>query len=151
MKINKLKPTGALNKKLEVLGTSKLNNSVPLLDLLKRPQIGINELIKLARLKLNFPKDVLEEIEIEIKYEGFIKRQLEEVGRFNRIDKIKMPHDIDYRKIPSLSREISEKLEKYKPVTLGQASRISGVTPAAVSLLMVYLNKLRYNLMNQDE
>ena len=149
-KINKLKPTGAVNKKLETLGTSKLNNSVPLLDLLKRPQIGINELIKLARLKLNLPGDVLEGIEIEIKYEGFIKRQLEEEGRFNRIDKIKMPHDMDYKRIPSLSREISEKLEKYKPVTLGQASRISGVTPAAVSLLMVYLNKLRYNL-NQDE
>ncbi|MDD5618528.1 MAG: tRNA uridine-5-carboxymethylaminomethyl(34) synthesis enzyme MnmG, partial [Candidatus Omnitrophica bacterium] len=148
---NKIKPTAKINRKLKSCGTSKLNDSVFASDLLKRPQINISELIKLAKLKLNFTKDVLEEMEINIKYEGFIKRQIDEIGRFNRIDKIKMPHDIDYANIPSLSREISEKLTRYRPLTLGQASRISGITPAAISLLMVYLKKLRYNLESSDE
>lgn len=146
LKTKRIKPTAAINRKLKSWGTSRLNDSIFLEALLKRPQVKIEGLVKLAGLKFNFPKDVFEEIENDIKYEGFIKRQLEEVGRFNRIDKIKMPHDIDYKKIPSLSREICEKLQKQRPLTLGEAGRISGVTPAAVSLLMVYLKKLRYNL-----
>ncbi|MDD5005111.1 MAG: tRNA uridine-5-carboxymethylaminomethyl(34) synthesis enzyme MnmG [Candidatus Omnitrophica bacterium] len=140
---NKIKPTAKINKRLKSLGTVALKNHVFLVDLLRRPQINIYELVKLNKLKLNFPKEVLEEIEIDVKYEGFIKRQLEEIARFNRVDKIKIPQSIDYKNIPSLSREIQEKLEKYQPLTLGQASRISGVTPAAISLLMIYLRKFK--------
>jgi len=151
LKTNNIKPTLGINKKLKSLGTSALTGHIFLSDLLKRPQVNIDDLIKMSRVRFNFDKDTLEEIEIGIKYEGFIERQLEEIGRFNRIDKIKMPHDINYKKIPSLSREICEKLEKFRPLTLGQASRISGVTPAAISLLMVYLRKLRYNLNSYEE
>jgi len=146
----KIFPTKAINKKLELFGTSKLIKSFSLADILKRPQINIDKLIDLDKRIINYKKveDVKEEVEIEIKYEGFIKRQLEEVERFNRIDKINIPEDINYRKLSGLSKEIVEKLEKFSPVTLGQASRISGVTPAAISLLMVYLRKIRYNLVH---
>ena len=146
LKTNRIKPTNKINNRLEVLGTSGLKNHISIADLLKRPQINIYELLKFNSLKFDFPGDVLEEIEIEVKYEGFIKRQLEEIERFNRIDKIRIPKDIDYRNISGLSREIREKLEEYRPLTLGQASRISGVTPAAISLLMICLKKIRYNI-----
>lgn len=146
----KIKPTTKVNKRLRALGTSKLTQTISVNNLLKRPQINIYELIKFNNLKLDFSKDVLDAIEIQVKYEGFITRQLQEVERFNRIDKIKIPLDIDYKKISGLSREISEKLNIYRPLTLGEASRISGVTPAAISLLMVYLKKLKNNKNSVD-
>ncbi|MDP2913578.1 MAG: tRNA uridine-5-carboxymethylaminomethyl(34) synthesis enzyme MnmG [Candidatus Omnitrophota bacterium] len=105
---------------------------------LRRPGTSYGDIMKqddMPRLSTEEAK----EVEIEIKYEGFIKRQINEVSRFNKIEKIKIPPDIEYKDIHSLSNEIKEKLSKLKPVNLGQASRISGVTPAAISILMVYL------------
>jgi tRNA uridine 5-carboxymethylaminomethyl modification enzyme len=87
--------------------------------------------------------DEINEVEIEIKYEGFIKRQQGDIARFDKLERIKVPAGLDYRKIPGLSNEIKEKLCNIRPVTLGQASRISGVTPAAISILMVWIEKLR--------
>ena len=87
--------------------------------------------------------DEIKEVEIEVKYEGFIKRQLGEIERFKRIEKIRIPEKIEYGSIHGLSSEIKEKLGRIKPLTLGQASRISGVTPAAISILMIYLDKAR--------
>jgi tRNA uridine 5-carboxymethylaminomethyl modification enzyme len=84
----------------------------------------------------------LRQVEIEVKYAGFIQRQLKEVERFKNLEKIRLPPDLDYGLVHGLSREIKEKLHKLKPLNLGQASRISGVTPAAISLLMVYLKKI---------
>ncbi|MDO8488517.1 MAG: tRNA uridine-5-carboxymethylaminomethyl(34) synthesis enzyme MnmG, partial [Candidatus Omnitrophota bacterium] len=84
-----------------------------------------------------------QQIQIEVKYAGFIQRQLKDVERFEHLEKIKLPTDFDYSSLSGISREIREKLAKFKPLNLGQASRISGVTPAAVSLLMVYLRKLK--------
>ena len=83
--------------------------------------------------------EVIEQIEIELKYDGYIKRQIEEIGKFNRFDSLQRPQEIDYRKVRSLSTEGREKLAKVQPVSIGQASRISGVTPADISVLMVYL------------
>jgi tRNA uridine 5-carboxymethylaminomethyl modification enzyme len=83
----------------------------------------------------------LQQAEIEVKYAGFISRQLKEVELFKHLERIKLPADIDYSLLAALSREIREKLGRLRPLTLGQASRISGVTPAALSLLMVYLKK----------
>jgi len=91
---------------------------------------------------LDLPEIALRQVEIEVKYAGFIQRQLKEVERFKNLEKIKLPHDLDYSNISGLSREIKEKLNRFRPLNLGQASRISGVTPAAISLLMVYLRKL---------
>jgi len=140
---NKVKPSAALNKRLVKLGTSKIKYPQTLEELLKRPQVNLKELRRHEPMALRLPADVLEGIEIEVKYSGFIKRQLEEVQRFNRIDKIKMPPKINFKKISGLSSEICEKLEKARPLTLGQASRISGVTPAAISLLMIWLKKYK--------
>ncbi|MDO8535949.1 MAG: tRNA uridine-5-carboxymethylaminomethyl(34) synthesis enzyme MnmG [Candidatus Omnitrophota bacterium] len=87
--------------------------------------------------------DEMNEVEIEIKYEGFIKRQLRDVGRFDKLERIRVPENIDYKVINGLSSEIKEKLSKIRPLNLGQASRVSGVTPAAISILMVWIEKLR--------
>ncbi|MFA5361770.1 MAG: tRNA uridine-5-carboxymethylaminomethyl(34) synthesis enzyme MnmG [Candidatus Omnitrophota bacterium] len=144
----RLKPSAALNKELERLNTAPLRKTVTLEELLKRPQIAWKELITLCkRAKENLgiariPETVAKQIEIEVKYSGFIERQQKEVERFKNLEKIKIPADIDYAALSGLSREIREKLNRIKPLTLGQASRVSGVTPAAISLLMVYLRKL---------
>ena len=122
------------------LDTSCLKNGASLEELLKRPEIDINILQSFDDFK--FPKGIAQQIEIEVKYAGFIRRQLSEVERFKNLEKIKLPLDFDYSPVPSLSREIKEKLIKFKPLNLGQASRISGVTPAAISTLMVWLKKL---------
>ena len=137
-----LKPCSEINKKFEELETAALKKKSSLKELLKRPQIDFKALQDLPGVKLDILESVAKQAEIEVKYEGFIKRQLAEVGRFKNLEKIRLPADLDYSKIPGLSREIKEKLKKIKPVNLGQASRISGVTPAAISILMVYLKKI---------
>ncbi len=83
--------------------------------------------------------EVIEQVEIELKYDGYIKRQIEEVEKFNRFESFQIPQEIDYHKVKSLSTEGREKLVKVQPFSIGQASRISGVTPADISVLMVYL------------
>ncbi|MFA5199973.1 MAG: tRNA uridine-5-carboxymethylaminomethyl(34) synthesis enzyme MnmG [Candidatus Omnitrophota bacterium] len=117
------------------------NKLVTLEKLLKRPQITLNELKKIHRLKTGIPESAWQQIQIEVKYAGFIQRQLKDVERFENLEKIKLPLDFDYKSLSGISNEIREKLAKFKPLNLGQASRISGVTPAAISLLMVYLRK----------
>ncbi|MFA5501001.1 MAG: tRNA uridine-5-carboxymethylaminomethyl(34) synthesis enzyme MnmG, partial [Candidatus Omnitrophota bacterium] len=88
------------------------------------------------------------EVEIEVKYEGFIKRQFSDIGRLDKLERIKLSKDLDYKKIHGLSSEIKEKLSAIRPLNLGQAARISGVTPAAVSILMVWLEKVRREKRN---
>ncbi|OGW85458.1 MAG: tRNA uridine-5-carboxymethylaminomethyl(34) synthesis enzyme MnmG [Omnitrophica bacterium RIFCSPLOWO2_01_FULL_45_10] len=109
---------------------------------LRRPGVSYGGLVAIDD-DFGLSPDEIKEVEIEVKYEGFIKRQLAEIARFGKIEHIKIPENIDYSKIHGLSSEIKEKLTKIRPLTLGQASRISGVTPAAISILMIYLDKLR--------
>ncbi len=90
---------------------------------------------------MDIPAELAQQLELEIKYAGFIERQRAEVERFRNLEKIHLPRTLDYYLVRGLSKEIQEKLQHFKPLNLGQASRISGVTPAAVSLLMVYLRK----------
>jgi tRNA uridine 5-carboxymethylaminomethyl modification enzyme len=141
LKNTRLKPTPEINGQLEKLNTSSLKKDTTLEELLKRPQISAQDLKSLDHVKPDICEIALREVEIEVKYSGFIQRQLKDVKRFKNLEKIKLPAGIDYKNIPSLSREIREKLSKFKPINLGQASRISGVTPAAISILMVYLRK----------
>jgi len=108
---------------------------------LKRPEVSYQELGIDEDLKLS--SEEIKALEIEVKYEGYINRQLSEIQRFNKIEKVHIPQNIDYAIINGLSSEIKEKLARFKPISLGQASRISGVTPAAISILMVYVEKLR--------
>ena len=105
-------------------------------------EIDGNQYITLAEYAFVVGKDK-PEIEIEVKYSGFMQRQLSEVKSFKHLEKIKIPQSLDYNNVGALSREIKEKLMRIKPLNLGQASRISGVTPAAITILMVYLRKMR--------
>ena len=142
LKETSLKPIAELNSRLLGLGTSAINKATSLEEILKRPQIKLEDLKKLNQRKINIPESALRQVEIEVKYAGFIERQLKEVERFKNLENIRLPQDLDFASVPSLSREIKEKLNKIKPVNLGQAARISGVTPAAISILMIYLKKL---------
>lgn len=117
------------------------NKPLTLEKILKRPGIGIQEIKKMHKLKPGIPESAWQQVQIEIKYAGFVQRQLKDVERFEHLEKIKLASDFDYSSLAGISREIREKLAKFKPLNLGQASRISGVTPAAISLLMVYLRK----------
>jgi tRNA uridine 5-carboxymethylaminomethyl modification enzyme len=116
------------------------DKKVSLSQYLKRPEVNIKDLKK--KYDLNFPDDVLEEAEINIGYSGFIDRQHREVKKFKDLEKMRIPQSLDFDKVPSLSGEIKEKLKKFRPLNLGQANRISGITPAAISILMVYLKKI---------
>ena len=143
-KKTRVKPA-AVNEKLARLGSTPVQRQISLEDLLKRPELSFKDLIDLDHIRESLPfltDDVTHQIEIEVKYAGFIRRQLEEVARFRKIERIRLPEKLDFKTVRGLSREIVEKLEKFKPVSLGQAARISGVTPAAISLLMVYIHKL---------
>lgn len=141
LKTTRLLPTPQINACLMRLNTAPLKKAVTLEEILKRPQITLRDLKNLNHIHLDIPDSALKQIEIEVKYAGFIQRQLAEVEKFKNLEKIKLPQDLDFTNISGLSREIKEKLSKFKPLNLGQASRISGVTPAAISLLMVYLRK----------
>jgi tRNA uridine 5-carboxymethylaminomethyl modification enzyme len=135
-------PSARLNRRLGKLGATALAKSATLEELLRRPQVGIKDLPALCGARLKFPQSALQQAGIAVKYAGFIQRQLKEVERFADLEKIRLPERLDYSAVPGLSREVREKLREIRPLNLGQASRVSGVTPAAVSILMVYLRKL---------
>jgi tRNA uridine 5-carboxymethylaminomethyl modification enzyme len=136
-----IKPTEELNQKMREKGTAELKEAESLGQLLRRPQLGYADIISLSPPPRELSAKVLQQVEIEVKYEGYIKRQQEEVERFRRLEEQTLPQDLDYTLIPGLSLEVRQKLNTFKPLSLGQASRISGITPAAVSVLMVYLKK----------
>ena len=110
---------------------------------LRRPGVSYGDAVMGTCAATQLSADEINEVEIEVKYEGFIKRQLSDIGRLDKLERIKLSKDLDYKKIHGLSSEIKEKLSAIRPLNLGQASRISGVTPAAVSILMVWLEKER--------
>jgi tRNA uridine 5-carboxymethylaminomethyl modification enzyme len=138
----RISPDEKVNASLGRLNSAALIRPSSLEELLKRPQISIKDLKTMHKLKTGIPESAWQQIEIEVKYAGFIQRQFKDVERFKHLEKIKLPLDFDYTNLSGISREIREKLAKFKPLNLGQASRISGVTPAAISLLMVYLRKI---------
>ncbi|MDD5265304.1 MAG: tRNA uridine-5-carboxymethylaminomethyl(34) synthesis enzyme MnmG [Candidatus Bipolaricaulis sp.] len=139
----RIKPIAEVNSILERRNTALLKKDISLEGLLKRPQVSLKDIDGIAGLQAVLPESARQGIEIEVKYSGFIQRQLKDVEKFKNLEKIRISGAVDYTKVPGLSREIKEKLDKFKPLNLGQASRISGVTPAAISILMVYL--MRYS------
>lgn len=116
---------------------------VPLAHILKRPEVCYEDIYCLSPSGRELPRDVKEQVEIEIKYEGYIKRQIEGVETFKRLEGKKIPPDLDYKKIKGLSREVIERLEEVRPASIGQAGRISGVTPASLSILLIAIEKRR--------
>jgi len=142
LKSTRVHPGSALDRELIKRNSSPLRQPTLLSDILKRPEINYAVIAPYDGNLKNFSQEVIDQVEYEIKYEGFINRQLKDVEKFKHIEKIKIPSDINYDAIPSLSIEIRQKLKRFAPMNLGQANRISGVTPAAISILMVYLRKM---------
>ena len=132
----------AEDEQIRVFG-QKLSREANLHDLLRRPNLDYAALMTLegARSSENLSAEVIEQVEIQVKYQGYIDRQNEEIDSRRDIETLKLPDDIDYAKVKGLSAEVQQKLNQHKPETVGQASRISGVTPAAVALLMVHLKR----------
>jgi tRNA uridine 5-carboxymethylaminomethyl modification enzyme len=137
-----LLPTTGTNDRLKALGTAPLKNPTSLIDLLRRPEISYGNLNSFYPDCALTDPAVAEEVEIQVKYAGYIKRQEEQVGKLLKLEGIRLPAGMDFKDIPGLTAEVREKLRKVKPLSLGQASRISGVTPAAISILMIYLRKI---------
>ena len=125
------------NEYLETLNTKKLNSGISLYELLKRPEININDLTQF--LNNNYSDEVLQQISLSAKYEGYIKKSLSEVKKMEKAENTKIPKDFNYDQLHNLASEAKQKLNEVRPDTIGQASRISGVNPADISILTMYL------------
>jgi len=139
----RIKPSKKLNNRLMKFNVPAVNNAVSLADLLKRPHVSFDMLKKLNGYKSKITDDEAKQVEIELKYKGFIDRQMREIENFKRVEKIRIPDGFRFNGISGLSKEIIEKLSSARPLNLGQASRMSGITPVAISILMVYLKRYR--------
>ncbi|MCL5034484.1 MAG: tRNA uridine-5-carboxymethylaminomethyl(34) synthesis enzyme MnmG [Bacteroidetes bacterium] len=140
-------PPSAVNSYLEQIGSAPLTENEKLSQIVKRQDVDLSDLLKLEffrndslPIQAATRKDVVWQVEIETKYAGYITRQFEEIERFEKFESMQIPEGFDFRKVKSLSTEATEKLTKVKPGSIGQASRISGVSPADISVLMVYLH-----------
>jgi tRNA uridine 5-carboxymethylaminomethyl modification enzyme len=136
-----IRPTGEINERLLAIGSSSIKQKVSLAELLRRPEIDFEQMALVFEGELQVVADYRQDIKLQIKYEGYIKRQQEQVERFRKFESINLPDDLDFTAMPGLSAEVIEKLTQIRPLNLGQASRISGVTPAAISILQVQLKK----------
>jgi tRNA uridine 5-carboxymethylaminomethyl modification enzyme len=134
-------PSEDANSALDSFDSAPLRDGVSLARLLRRPEISIEQIHIIAPDMPIYARDVEAQAEIQIKYEGYVNRQMEMVERFQKIENLKLPDTLDYADINGLSKEAREKLSRIRPRSLGQASRISGITPAAISLLSIYLKK----------
>lgn len=137
----RIKPTPEIQAELKRLNTSELNQSATLADLMKRPQIGYDFVRKVSPPPDPLDRDVVEAVEVQAKYEGYIHRQEAQVARLKDLERKQIPEDLDYTGVTALSNEAGEKLARIRPRSLGQASRIPGVSPADISVLMVTLKK----------
>lgn len=148
LKDTKVTPTKENNEYLTSLSSAPILDGVSLLNLLKRPEIKIVDL----KHFIDFPysEDILEQVEITVKYEGYINKELKEANRMMSLENILIPSDIDYQKIVNIASEARQKLELVRPISIGQASRISGVNPADIAVLTVYLKKLHKGTESYD-
>ena len=124
---------------LESQGSTLLKSGTTIAELIRRPELNYKVLAPIDKERPELPEDVCEQVEINIKYDGYIRRQMKQVEQFKKLEQKKIPEDIDYEDVGSLRIEARQKLEAYRPVSIGQASRISGVSPADISVLLVYL------------
>ncbi|MEG0895889.1 MAG: FAD-dependent oxidoreductase, partial [Oscillospiraceae bacterium] len=149
VKSTSVPPSEELNAILEEKGTSPIQNGIRIVELIKRPQLSYKDIIPFDKRYVTLPEDVIEEVEIEVKYEGYIKKQLSAVNQMRKLEVKKLPCDIDYNRLIGLSLEAREKLNKIKPQNIGQASRISGVSPADITALLIHLTTI--NGENHDD
>jgi tRNA uridine 5-carboxymethylaminomethyl modification enzyme len=136
-----VKPSPATNEVLLKCNSTAIVGDISLEQLIKRPEVGYDNISRISPPPAPLDKSAAEQVEIQVKYEGYIQRQLQQVERFSSLEQKKIPLDMDYDALIGLGTEVKQKLNQVRPVSLGQASRISGVTPAAISLLMVALEK----------
>ncbi len=140
----RVNPTKENIEILNQWGSATLKKDSSLQEILKRPEIHFKSLIDFDRSLESIPESIQEQVEIHVKYDGYIKRQMEQIERFRRLEDVSFPEEFDFGSVIGLTTEVMEKLKKIKPHSLGQASRISGVTPAAISILMINLKKQGY-------
>jgi tRNA uridine 5-carboxymethylaminomethyl modification enzyme len=133
--------TASDSEKMSAFNLKSLKSGITVSELLKRPEITIDMVGKQYPALRKYSERALEQVEIAIKYEGYIKRQVEQVERFREFESISLPENINYNEIPSLSTEVREKLSKTRPINLGQAGRIQGITPAAIAVIHIYMKK----------
>ena len=134
-----ISPTDEVNKILVSRETSEITSGVRLIELMKRPQLGYDALKSIDKTRPELDPNIFEQVEIEIKYEGYIQKQLKQVEQMKKLEVKQLPNDFDYNEIEGLRLEAREKLNKIKPLNIGQASRISGVSPADISVLLIWL------------
>lgn len=134
-----ISPDDEVNKILVSRETSEITTGVRLIDLMKRPQLGYDALKSIDKTRPKLDPNIFEQVEIEIKYEGYIQKQLKQVEQMKKLEVKQLPNDFDYNEIEGLRLEAREKLNKIKPLNIGQASRISGVSPADISVLLIWL------------
>ena len=144
--VNRLESSGVpgseeLNAMLEAKGTAPVANSARLADLLRRPQVSYADLAPFDAGRPALPAAVTDEVEIQIKYAGYLARQEKQVEEFKKEESRRLPGDLDYASITGLRLEAQEKLAKIRPVSIGQAGRISGVSPADIAVLLIYLEQ----------
>ena len=145
-------PTKEINDFLNKLGSAPIKISHSLYDLIKRPEISYEALREIDPERQPLPREIRMQVEIQIKYEGYIKKQMMQIEQFKKLEKKKLPEDLDYSQIKGLSNEAVQKLNKIKPDSVGQASRISGVSPADINVLLIYLEqKRRMKKENKDD
>ena len=138
-----IRPTEKVNELLEKNGSSKIEYGVKLADLLRRTELTYEVLREIDDDRPILSREEAEQVEIQIKYEGYIKLQMAQVEKFRKLEKKLLPEDIDYKNLKGISLEGRQKLDKFKPRSVGQASRISGVSPADISVLLIYLEQLK--------
>lgn len=134
-----ISPDDEVNKILVSRETSEITTGVRLIELMKRPQLGYDALKSIDKIRPELDPNIFEQVEIEIKYEGYIQKQLKQVEQMKKLEVKQLPNDFDYNEIEGLRLEAREKLNKIKPLNIGQASRISGVSPADISVLLIWL------------
>ena len=130
-----------LNALLEARGTAPVTNSARLADLVRRPQITYADIAPFDPKRPQLPESVTEEVEIQIKYAGYLARQEKQVEEFKKEESRRLPEDIDYNSIVGLRLEAKEKLSEIRPMSIGQAGRISGVSPADIAVLLIWLEQ----------
>ena len=131
-------------KVLEEHGSTPLKNGTTLAELIRRPELNYEDLAEIDPQRPQLAYDVVEQVNIHIKYDGYIKRQMKQVKEFKKLENKKLPEHFDYEQVKSLRIEAKQKLNLYQPVSVGQASRISGVSPADISVLLVYLEQMHH-------
>ena len=143
LKTFRITPTQKTLEKLQELNSAEIRDGILAIDMLRRPELSYENIMYLAEDDTKLARDVIEQVEIEVKYEGYIKKSLQQVEKLKKMNEMKIPKDLDYDDVPSLAIEAREKLKKVLPLTIGQASRISGVNPADISILLVFLEQRR--------